>query len=81
VTCCDLHGTTQWKFKDNRVLRGPPVGNSSDNSPLQDSTTNSNARRPDVVIFPEHEDMMYSSDLEFTLNKSKNALLARDRLL
>jgi hypothetical protein len=43
--------------------------------------TNSDARRPDVVIFPEHKDMMYSSGLEFTLNKSKNALLARDRLL
>jgi DNA-binding beta-propeller fold protein YncE len=23
VTCCDLHGTTQWEFKDERVLRGP----------------------------------------------------------
>ena len=23
VTCCDLHGTTQWKFKNERVLRGP----------------------------------------------------------
>jgi sugar lactone lactonase YvrE len=23
VTCCDLHGTTQWEFKDNRVLRYP----------------------------------------------------------
>jgi hypothetical protein len=22
VTCCDLHGTTQWEFKDNRVLKG-----------------------------------------------------------
>ena len=22
VTCCDLHGTTQWKFKDERVLQG-----------------------------------------------------------
>jgi hypothetical protein len=21
VTCCDLHGTTQWEFNDNRVLR------------------------------------------------------------
>jgi hypothetical protein len=20
VACCDLHGTTQWEFKDNRVL-------------------------------------------------------------
>jgi DNA-binding beta-propeller fold protein YncE len=23
VTCCDLHGTTQWKFKNERVLRAP----------------------------------------------------------
>jgi sugar lactone lactonase YvrE len=23
VTCCDLHGTTQWEFKDNRVLQHP----------------------------------------------------------
>ena len=23
VTCCDLHGTTQWQFKDERVLRRP----------------------------------------------------------
>jgi F0F1-type ATP synthase membrane subunit b/b' len=23
VTCCDLHGTTQWDFKDNRVLQYP----------------------------------------------------------
>jgi sugar lactone lactonase YvrE len=23
VTCCDLHGTTQWEFKDNRVLQYP----------------------------------------------------------
>ena len=23
VTCCDLHGATQWKFKDECVLRGP----------------------------------------------------------
>jgi hypothetical protein len=22
VTCCDLHGTTQWEFKDERVLQG-----------------------------------------------------------
>jgi DNA-binding beta-propeller fold protein YncE len=22
VTCCDLHGTTQWKFKDTSVLQG-----------------------------------------------------------
>ena len=30
VTCCDLHGTTQWKFKDSRVLQGP-AGISVDN--------------------------------------------------
>ena len=23
VTCCDLHGTTQWEFKDERVLDNP----------------------------------------------------------
>jgi DNA-binding beta-propeller fold protein YncE len=23
VTCCDLQGTTQWEFKDERVLRYP----------------------------------------------------------
>ena len=30
VTCCDLHGKTQWEFKDTRVLQGP-VGISVDN--------------------------------------------------
>ena len=23
VTCCDLHGTTQWEFNNKHVLRGP----------------------------------------------------------
>ena len=30
MTCCDFHGTTQWEFKDNRVLHGP-FGISVDN--------------------------------------------------
>ena len=30
MTCCDLHGTTQWEFKDERILMGP-VGISVDN--------------------------------------------------
>jgi DNA-binding beta-propeller fold protein YncE len=30
VTCCDLHGTTQWEFKDKCVLRYP-YGISVDN--------------------------------------------------
>ena len=30
VTCCDLHGTTQWEFKDERVLHDP-LGISVDN--------------------------------------------------
>jgi DNA-binding beta-propeller fold protein YncE len=30
VTCCDLHGTTQWEFKDERVLLNP-CGISVDN--------------------------------------------------
>jgi DNA-binding beta-propeller fold protein YncE len=30
VICCDLHGTTQWEFKDNSVLQCP-YGISVDN--------------------------------------------------
>ena len=30
MTCCDLHGTTQWEFKDDRVLQCP-FGVSVDN--------------------------------------------------
>ena len=30
VTCCDLHGTTQWEFKDERVMQCP-LGISVDN--------------------------------------------------
>jgi DNA-binding beta-propeller fold protein YncE len=30
VTCCDLHGTTQWEFNDERVLQHP-YGISVDN--------------------------------------------------
>ena len=30
VTCCDLHGTTQWTFNDSRFLQGP-LGISVDN--------------------------------------------------
>jgi sugar lactone lactonase YvrE len=30
VTCCDLHGTTQWEFKDTSVLQNP-LGISVDN--------------------------------------------------
>jgi DNA-binding beta-propeller fold protein YncE len=30
VTCCDLHGTTQWEFNDERVLQWP-LGISIDN--------------------------------------------------
>jgi len=30
VTCCDLHGTTQWEFTDEHVLRCP-YGISVDN--------------------------------------------------
>jgi hypothetical protein len=28
VTCCDIHGTTQWEFRDERVLQYP-YGNSN----------------------------------------------------
>ena len=30
VTCCDLHGTTQWEFKDERLIQYP-LGVSVDN--------------------------------------------------
>jgi DNA-binding beta-propeller fold protein YncE len=30
VTCCDLQGTTQWEFKDDRLLQHP-FGISVDN--------------------------------------------------
>jgi hypothetical protein len=46
VTWCDLHGTTQWEFKDNRALHGP-LGISADNDGNVDHVS-----RNIVVISP-----------------------------
>ena len=62
VTCCDLHGTTQWEFKDNRVLQCP-CGISIDNDGnvyvVGNSTNNV------VVISPDgqrHRQLLSSKD-------------------
>jgi hypothetical protein len=62
VTCCDLHGTIQWEFKDERVLQGP-FGISVDNDGNQyvvGYSTNSV-----VVISPDgqrHRQLLSSKD-------------------
>ena len=62
VTCCDLHGTTQWEFKDNRVLQGPR-GISVDNvGNIYVACSNSNNV---VVISPDgqrHRQLLSSKD-------------------
>jgi hypothetical protein len=80
VTCCDLHGTTQWEFKDTRVLQFP-LGISVDNDGnvyVVGYTTNNV-----VVISPDgqcHRQLLSSKDgltnprvLEY--GKSTNRLL------
>jgi DNA-binding beta-propeller fold protein YncE len=80
VTCCDLHGTTQWEFKDNRVLQFP-LGISVDNNGnvyVVGYSTNSV-----VVISPDgqrHKQLLSSTDglsnpsvLDY--DKSRNRLL------
>jgi DNA-binding beta-propeller fold protein YncE len=80
VTCCDLHGTTQWEFKDTRVLKGP-VGISVNN----DGNVYIVGRRYNnvVVISPDgqrHRQLLSSKDgLEdprvLDYDKSTNVLL------
>ena len=53
VTCCDLHGTTQWQFKDTRVLQGPygiSVDNDGNVYVVGYNTNNV------VVIYPDGQD-------------------------
>ena len=62
VTCCDLHGTTQWEFKDTRVLHCP-VGISVDN----DGNVYVVGRQSNIVmvIFPDgqrHRQLLSSKD-------------------
>ena len=62
VTCCDLHGTTQWKFTDERVLsipRGITVDNDGNVYVVGCNTNNV------VVISPDgqsHKQLLSSKD-------------------
>ena len=62
VTCCDLHGTTQWKFKDRRVIQ-VPRGITVDNvGNIYVACSNSNNV---VVISPDgqrHRQLLSSKD-------------------
>jgi DNA-binding beta-propeller fold protein YncE len=62
VTCCDLHGTTQWKFKDRRVIQ-VPRGISVDNvGNIYVACSNSNNV---VVISPDgqrHRQLLSAKD-------------------
>jgi DNA-binding beta-propeller fold protein YncE len=62
VTCCDLHGTTQWKFSDKRVLRGPfGISVSNDGNVYVVGYSSSNV----VVISPDgkrHRQLLSSKD-------------------
>jgi len=62
VTCCDLHGTTQWEFKDTNVLQCP-VGISVDNggNVYAAGFTSNNV----VIISPDgqrHRQLLSSND-------------------
>jgi DNA-binding beta-propeller fold protein YncE len=80
VTCCDLHGTIQWEFKDNRVLpfpRGISVDN--DGNVYVVGYISSNV----VVISPDgkhHRQLLSSMDglscpIVLDYDKSDNRLL------
>ena len=77
VICCDLHGTTQWEFKDNRVLRGPHgISVDNDGNVYVVGFSSNNV----VVISPDgqrHRQLLSSKDglrvLEY--DRSTNSLL------
>jgi DNA-binding beta-propeller fold protein YncE len=81
VTCCDLHGTTQWEFKDKRVLKNP-CGVSVDNDGNV-CVVGGNRSNNVVVISPDgqrHRQLLSSKDgLEklhvLDYDKSTNRLL------
>jgi hypothetical protein len=69
VTCCDLHGTTQWEFNDNRVLREPvgiSVGNAGNVYVVNYSSSN-------VVIISRdgkrHRRLLSSKDYDRSTNR------------
>ena len=80
VTCCDLHGTTQWEFKDNRVLqdlRGISVDNDGNVYVVGCYTNNVVAISPDGQ---RHRQLLASKDgvshpCVLDYDKSTNRLL------
>ena len=80
VTCCDLHGTTQWEFKDKSVLQGPrDISVDNDRNVYVVGRTSSNV----MVIFPDgqrHRQLLSSNDdlvnpTVLDYDKSTNRLL------
>ena len=80
VTCRDLHGTTQWKFKNESVLRGPlGVSVDNDGNVFVVGYDSQNV----VVISPDgqrHRQLLSSSDGQVNLrildyDKSTKSLL------
>ena len=69
MTCCDLHGTTQWEFNDKRVLREPvgiSVGNAGNVYVVNYSSSN-------VVIISRdgkrHRRLLSSKDYDRSTNR------------
>ena len=84
VTCCDLHGTTQWEFKDTRVLQYPfDISVDNDGNVYVVGFTSSNV----VVISPDgqrHNKLLSSKDglsrpTVLDYDKSTNRLLVVNR--
>ena len=75
VTCCDLHGTTQWEFNDERVLRAPhgiSVDNDGNVYVVGNSTNNVAVISPDGQ---RHKQLLSDKD-----GLVKPAVLDYDRL-
>jgi DNA-binding beta-propeller fold protein YncE len=80
VTCCDLHGTTQWEFKDERVLHNPRGISVDNNGNVYVVGCDSNNA---VVISPDgqrHRQLLSSTDgfsvpMVLDYDKSANRLL------
>ena len=90
VTCCDLLGTTQWEFNDQRVLRGPcgiSVDNEGNVYVVGDCSTNvvvisSDGQRhrqllsnKDGLVIPIVLDYNRSTNRLFVVNQYDTALL------
>jgi len=84
VTCCDVHGTTQWKFRDQRVLQHPyGISVDNDGNVYVIGSNSSNV----VVISPDgqrHRQLLSSNDgllypTVLDYDKSTNRLLVVNR--